>query len=144
MGVIADSIVTYAQPLIDDTDGSMEQMNRALSLAQLCWNLALLPEEARNKELREMQPGLKMEDDEFDAFRRDVLVPMIRRHEEMFPRLHGPGSTKASPEMSAPPSHTDPPVSREKYPGTGRNAPCPCNSGKKYKKCCGYKRVPLA
>ncbi|WP_342780377.1 SEC-C metal-binding domain-containing protein [Desulfoglaeba alkanexedens] len=25
----------------------------------------------------------------------------------------------------------------EKYPRTGRNAPCPCNSGKKYKRCCG-------
>jgi hypothetical protein len=25
----------------------------------------------------------------------------------------------------------------EKYPGAGRNAPCPCKSGKKYKKCCG-------
>ena len=24
----------------------------------------------------------------------------------------------------------------EKYPGTGRNDPCPCGSGKKYKKCC--------
>jgi len=23
-----------------------------------------------------------------------------------------------------------------KYPGTKRNAPCPCGSGKKYKKCC--------
>ena len=25
-----------------------------------------------------------------------------------------------------------------KYPGTLRNAPCPCGSGKKYKKCCGW------
>ena len=24
-----------------------------------------------------------------------------------------------------------------KYQGTPRNAPCPCGSGKKYKKCCG-------
>ena len=29
-----------------------------------------------------------------------------------------------------------PPVTREN-PKTGRNDPCPCNSGKKYKKCCG-------
>ena len=26
---------------------------------------------------------------------------------------------------------------RNKSPKIGRNAPCPCNSGKKYKKCCG-------
>jgi len=30
------------------------------------------------------------------------------------------------------PSH-----STEKYPGTSRSAPCPCGSGKKYKRCCG-------
>jgi uncharacterized protein YecA (UPF0149 family) len=24
-----------------------------------------------------------------------------------------------------------------KYPGTGRYDPCPCNSGEKYKFCCG-------
>lgn len=28
-------------------------------------------------------------------------------------------------------------VNEKKYPGTGRNEPCPCGSGKKYKKCCG-------
>ncbi len=26
--------------------------------------------------------------------------------------------------------------SRVKYPGAKRNAPCPCGSGKKFKKCC--------
>ncbi len=31
---------------------------------------------------------------------------------------------------------TNEPVSSEK---TGRNDPCPCNSGKKFKKCCGRK-----
>jgi hypothetical protein len=25
----------------------------------------------------------------------------------------------------------------ERFPGTSRNAPCPCGSGKKYKRCCG-------
>ena len=137
MGAIAESIMAYAQPLLDDTDGSIEQMNKALVLGQVCWNLALMPEEARNEALREMRTSLKMEAGEFDAFRRDVVAPMIRRHEEMFPRMHGPGSTGASTGISAPPSGTTPPVSREKYPGTTRNAPCPCNSGKKYKKCCG-------
>ena len=28
---------------------------------------------------------------------------------------------------------------RRKEPKIGRNAPCPCGSGKKYKKCCGRK-----
>jgi len=26
-------------------------------------------------------------------------------------------------------------------PGAGRNDPCPCGSGKKYKKCCGKDKV---
>ena len=30
-----------------------------------------------------------------------------------------------------------PPTARRKTPKIGRNAPCPCGSGKKYKKCCG-------
>ena len=28
-------------------------------------------------------------------------------------------------------------LTKEKYPGTARNARCPCGSGKKYKRCCG-------
>lgn len=137
MGAISEAIMTYAQPLLDETDGSIEQMNRALSLSHVCWNLALLPEEARDEALREMQSTLKMKPDELEAFRRTVVVPMIRRHEQMFPRMHGPARTGAPTGIAAPRSCTPPPVAREKYPGTGRNAQCPCNSGKKYKKCCG-------
>ena len=140
MGAIAESIMTYAQPLLNDSDGSVEQMNKALSLSQICWNLALMSEEMRNDVLREMRQSLKMDAGEFEAFQRDVVIPMIRRHEEMFPHMHGAGSKGASTEASAPPSRTPAPgpkENKEKYPGTARNAPCPCNSGKKYKKCCG-------
>lgn len=137
MGAIAESITAYTQPLLDGTDGSIEQMNHALMLGQACWNLALLPEEARDKALREMGPGLKMEAAEFDVFRRTVIVPMIQRHEEMFPRMHGAKFDEAPKKVSALPAPIPRPVSTEKYPGTGRNAPCPCSSGKKYKKCCG-------
>ena len=137
MGAIADSIMAYTQPLLDDSDGSVEQINKALSLGQICWNLALMSEDIRNEAMREMRQSLKMDAGEFEAFQRDVVFPMIRRHEKMFPRMHGAGSMRASTGASAPPSRTTAPGSREKYPGTGRNAPCPCNSGKKYKKCCG-------
>jgi len=30
-----------------------------------------------------------------------------------------------------------PPESRREVPKVGRNDPCPCGSGKKYKRCCG-------
>jgi len=45
-------------------------------------------------------------------------------------------------QASLPPGHGAPPVPapqpiRHTGPETGRNDPCPCGSGKKYKKCCG-------
>jgi hypothetical protein len=72
MGAIAEGIVAYAQPLIDQTDGSLEQLNKALSMSQLCFNLALLPEDRRETSIRELQPSLQMDDEEFEAFRGTV------------------------------------------------------------------------
>jgi hypothetical protein len=155
MGAIAEAIVAYAQTLIDETDGSEEQLKKALGISQLCWNFALMPEVAREKAISEMQPSLKMDNDEFDDFRRSIIDPMIRRHQEMFPRMHGLDSPEPlqrgtwqagrsqsglSPSL---PFSIAPPITAakraEKYPGTGRYDPCPCNSGRKYKFCCGQK-----
>jgi hypothetical protein len=137
MGATADAIAAYTQPLLDQTDGSADQLNRAFALGQICWNLAMLPEEGRDEALGQMRPTLKMDDDEFEAFRRSVVVPMIRRHQEMFPRMHRLGSMEPSRAAPAPQTRPTTPARNEKYPGTGRNAACPCNSGRKYKRCCG-------
>ena len=126
MGIMAESIVAYAQPLLDETDGSHEQMQNALSIAQFCWNLALLPEAEQQDSLAQMRPTLKMNAAEFADFCESVVVPMIQRHREMFPNM---------PRLAS--GRTAPRTHKEKYPGTGRNDPCPCNSGKKYKRCCG-------
>ena len=88
MGAFADSMVEFAQPLIDTTDGSPEQVNKAFAIAQLCYNLALLPEESREEMLAKMQESLAMDDEEFAEFRSAVVDPMIRRHEDMFGRSH--------------------------------------------------------
>lgn len=137
MGAIAEAMAAYAQPLLDQTDGSADQVNRAFTMCQLCWNLALLPEEGRDEALDKMRPALEMDDDEFETFRRSVVVPMIRRHQEMFPDMHGRGSMQSSRGAPAPQTRPKTPARTEKHRGTGRNAPCPCNSGKKYKRCCG-------
>lgn len=137
MGAIAEAIACYAQPLLDNTDGSAVQVDSAFALAQVCWNLALLPEEGRVNALGEMRTTLKMNDEEFAVFRRSILVPMIQRHQEMFPHMHRLGSREPSEGVPASQTRPTPPVRTEKYPGTGRNAPCPCNSGRKYKLCCG-------
>jgi len=138
MGTFADAMSRFAQPLIDATDGSPEQLQRALLLSQLCWNLALTPEGERDEFLANMRPALKMDDAEFQEFKRTVVTPMIRRHQEMFPAMQRPGPTVPPHPM---PSHAIPAPAPQrpakKYAGTGRNEPCPCASGKKYKVCCG-------
>ena len=139
MGAIADAIMAYGQPLIDQTDGSMEELKKALSLTQLCFNLAMTPDNQRDAMLDEMRSDLSMDDEEFDEFRRELVLPMIRRHEAMFPRMHQRVST--GPAVSSPTlqTTTSKASSAGKYPGTDRYAPCPCNSGEKYKFCCGAK-----
>ncbi len=127
MGVMAESMTEYAQPLLDETDGSLEQVQKAMSIAMMLWNIALLPETEQEKTLAEMRSNLEMDDAEFAGFRESVIEPMILRHHEMFPNMPRPDSEE----------NTSPSSREKKYPGTGRNAPCPCNSGKKYKRCCG-------
>jgi uncharacterized protein YecA (UPF0149 family) len=77
---------------------------------------------------------------EFDKFKRSVVLPMIRRHEAMFPRLHQRASLEPPHwEPTLPPMPTmKPPKGQPSQPG--RYDPCPCNSGKKYKFCCGRAR----
>jgi uncharacterized protein YecA (UPF0149 family) len=141
MGAIADAFVAYAQPLLDQTDGSLEQMNKAFAISQLCYNIAISPEERREKMINELRPTLQMNDEEFDEFQLTIVIPMIRRHEEMFPQMHrliSPSLRQSTgPSLQIPPRSTAP---TEAYPGTNRYAPCPCQSGEKYKFCCGAKR----
>jgi hypothetical protein len=140
MGAIAEALVAYAQPLLDQTDGSTEDLDKAFAIASVCYNLALLPEDERERAFNEMRPDLKMDDEEFDEFRRSVIDPMIRRHEVMFPLMHrrvATGPLLSGHSLSSQPKTA---ATAEKYPGTDRYAPCPCNSGEKYKFCCGRKR----
>ncbi|HEX5442567.1 MAG TPA: SEC-C metal-binding domain-containing protein [Pirellulales bacterium] len=135
MGAIAEGIIAYAQTLIDQTDGSPEQLEKALSISQACWNLALLPESEREFVILEMQQNLNLGDDEFADFRRSIIDPMILRHKQMFPLIHRRVSPRHAEVATSMESLGAKAV--DKYPGTDRYAPCPCNSGKKYKFCCG-------
>ena len=148
MGAIAEALVAYAQPLLDQTDGSEGQLNKAFAISQLCYNLALMPEDSWDRALSEMRPSLEMNDEEFDDFRRSIVVPMIRRHQEMFPQMHRQGSTgfsQSDPSPSGPSVRARPRMSASAEPHSGidRYAPCPCNSGKKYKFCCGRRKKAL-
>jgi uncharacterized protein YecA (UPF0149 family) len=140
MGAIAEAFVAYAQPLLDQTDGSEEDLNRAIALSQLCYNLALLPDESREQSIVEMRLRLDMDDAEFDDFKRSILIPMIQRHEEMFPMLHRRGSINVTQSEPWPPMRPRTAAPAKASPEVDRYAPCPCNSGLKYKFCCGKKR----
>jgi uncharacterized protein YecA (UPF0149 family) len=140
MGALAEAFVAYAQPLLDQTDGSEEQLNKAFAISQLCYNLALLPADERDTMLDELRQDLGMDEAEFAEYRRAVILPMIRRHEEMFPGIHLRRFGDSAPSPSAPQAHTRKAAPGERYPGTDRYAPCPCGSGEKYKFCCGAKR----
>lgn len=137
MGAIAEAITAYAQPLLEQTDGSQEQLQKAMTISQLCWNLALQPEDGRERMLSEMGPALHMDDDQLNEFRRSILAPMIQRHQEMFPLMHRRGSTAPSPSGRS--QRVPSRAAGEAYPGTEPYAPCPCNSGRKYKFCCRSK-----
>jgi hypothetical protein len=152
MGAMADAMLAYAQPLLDETDGSPEAMKKAFDLAMLCWVMALSPESQREEGIAELRKGMAIDDSEFADFRKTVIEPMICRYHEMFPASsqldslpwgavasrRGKSSRKQwidldFGEHSVEIIQPEP----EKFPGTGRNAPCPCGSGKKYKCCCG-------
>ena len=135
VGAIADAIAAYAQPLFDQTDGSLEQVQNAMKIGQLCWNLALLPPDERDEAIGEMQSSMNMDDAEFAELRRDVIEPMIRRHEDMFPHMGGRATSRPAGFPSAMSSRPAP--LHNDGPRVGRNSPCPCGSGRKYKQCCG-------
>ncbi|MFI5453939.1 MAG: YecA family protein [Isosphaerales bacterium] len=140
MGAIAEGFVAFAQPLLDQTDGSVEELNKAFAVGQFCFNLALIPEDEREKLLSELRLKHEMDEEEFDAFRRAIVVPMVRRHQEMFPLMHRRISGDRSQRGSSLSATPRPAQRAETSPGIDRYAPCPCNSGEKYKFCCGAKR----
>lgn len=145
MGAIAEGFVAYAQPLIDQSDGSLEGINKAIALAQICFNLSQLPTESQGEMLSDLKRNLEMNDEEFESFRQALIEPMIRRHEDMFPRMHhrlggDPFGAFAAWEESDEREEDDQVGYPTKRLSTAdRYAPCPCNSGKKYKFCCGRK-----
>ncbi len=91
----------------------------------------------------------------FDAFERMMRsMPVHLVHQEVSALGATPaaaGESAPGADREAPPSAAEAamqaalrtpaaPVRRE-GPSVGRNDPCPCGSGKKYKKCCGAARV---
>lgn len=140
MGAFGKAFAAYIQPLLDDTDGSEEQVEKAFMFGQICWNLALAPEDMHQETLDDLQQTFKMDDGEFEDFKGAVVFPMIQRHYDMFPHMHEQDMSNDVETQSMWEKEAPIPAAAEMHSATSPNAPCPCNSGKKYKKCCGRMR----
>ena len=104
----------YADDLVDPRQISLQYIERQMALGKE-QTLARLSAHHRLVE------DTVAEMESWDCFQEREPIP------------HKPSSGPLpAREWQAPP----PPVVRDK-PKTGRNEPCPCGSGKKYKKCCG-------
>src|SRR5664280_357874 len=83
----AQEMADFVQPLLDTTDGSIEEMNKIFSLGMLCWNIALLPTQRRESAISETTAKFAKADEDKNAF-HSMIEMMVARHEGMFPRLH--------------------------------------------------------
>lgn len=139
MGVMADSIAEYAKVLTDKTDGSLEQMQQAMNISTFCWNLALTPKSDQEESIKSFTEALNLDAEASESIRHDIIYPMLERHEEMFPHMQTANfnHSQRGEFQSEPREKPTPVVPFKNDDTTGRNEPCPCNSGKKYKKCCG-------
>lgn len=146
MGAFGEAFGEFARPLLEQTDGSQEQAEKALQISLLCYNAAILPDDQREDMLAQMRPAFEMDDAEFDDFRRSIVDPMIARHKEMFPLLHqrrpAPATAERRPPswLAAKRDEAEPVTAAPARKATvDRYAVCSCGSGKKYKFCCGAK-----
>lgn len=65
----------------------------------------------------------------FDTSGQHMVHPQAQKFE--------PAPGPSEPRSAQPHPRQAPPVPAVSHPRVGRNDPCPCGSGKKYKKCCG-------
>jgi preprotein translocase subunit SecA len=88
--------------------------------------------------LKEYQKeGFALFEELMDRIREETLntlfrIQLVRQRPEEIPR-----KKKKSLQLSHGGDESQPVTIRRKEKKIGRNAPCPCGSGKKYKKCCG-------
>jgi hypothetical protein len=79
----AQQMIEFVQPLIDRSDGSKEQIEKALSFGMLFWNIAILPRAERAAAVEEVGRGIAQTDEDREAF-RDLAKVMLARHDELF------------------------------------------------------------
>lgn len=85
----ARQMMDYAAPLLDNADGpDLKSLNKALTMGTYFWNLALAPEDEREREIARMAAGFDEADTEARAAWQAMAQMMIARHQQMFPEMH--------------------------------------------------------
>jgi uncharacterized protein YecA (UPF0149 family) len=92
--------------------------------------------------LRDARDVLQELADQLSFVGRETEAEAVRRHREALPdekpTEDEPCEAPSEPKVAAPRFRVSPPGSEPLLVGkVGRNEPCPCGSGKKFKKCCG-------
>jgi preprotein translocase subunit SecA len=76
----------------------------------------------------------------FEKFLASLPAHLMGQNDPMAPRPPAALQSQPTPATRAPEPASDPKIGitlRKEAPRAGRNDPCPCGSGKKYKNCCG-------
>lgn len=138
-----------ALALIDELEGEIDQPDGEDPVSAILGSLIELGELTRAEALAQRLRGSKDLEIQFSAL--DALVTLYKRSgrkreariaETQLARIVEIWSAEMDEEESGDPLGSEPrpaPIEtvRREGPKVGRNDPCPCQSGKKYKKCCG-------
>ncbi|HYQ29877.1 MAG TPA: SEC-C domain-containing protein [Polyangiaceae bacterium] len=79
----AQQMIEFVQPLLDKSDGSKEQVEKAVSFGMLCWNIAIMPRAERAVAIDAAEREIAKTDEDREAF-RDLVELMLARYEELF------------------------------------------------------------
>ncbi|SNQ62431.1 DUF1186 domain-containing protein [Candidatus Methanoperedens nitratireducens] len=116
-GLVADDLTSFHDPSV------IPEIHRAFEMGRIDEMVI------REEEIIDTINGVyhDIDESEFKRYTEDPLNHFSREEIEYLHNLH-----YAKPEKK----HIEPAEAKPKKKKIGRNEPCPCGSGKKYKKCC--------
>ena len=123
----AEAVDLHAKTLADDIQGGFE--------TGLLWPGFMHPQEI-DKAFSQSEDAVLARSREHSPGLIDSVVDEMRWWACFKPQTT-PGKTSGWRETRLPAGKHNPGAAVRAEPKVGRNAPCPCGSGKKYKKCCG-------
>lgn len=78
------ALIAFAEPLLEATDGSAEQVRKALDVAMMFWSLATIEKDAERARLLEAIASTSFDSPEAKDHFRSAANEMVERHRTMF------------------------------------------------------------